>query len=85
MKPQASIHFHIEELVLHGFASGDRHQIGEAVQRELTRLILEQKISRQLRGNKNIERLDAGSFRAAPGKISIGNQIAGAVHQAISQ
>ena len=30
MKPQ-NVELHIEELVLHGFAPGDRHRIGEAV------------------------------------------------------
>jgi len=45
MKPQPDIHLHIEELVLHGFAPGDRHQISEAMQQELTRLISEKNIS----------------------------------------
>jgi hypothetical protein len=39
MKPRPSINLHIEELVLHGFAPGDRHRISEAVEQELTRLI----------------------------------------------
>ena len=85
MKPRSDIHLHIEELVLHGFAPRDRHQISETVQQELTRLISTQNISAYLQRDKNIERMDAGSFRTAPGKISVGNQIAGAVHQAISQ
>ena len=39
-----SVDFHIDELVLHGFASTDRHAIAEAVERELTRLFTEQGI-----------------------------------------
>ena len=35
----ARIELHIEELVLHGFAPGDRRPLGEAVERELTRLL----------------------------------------------
>ena len=38
----ANLNLHIEELVLHGFAPGDRYRIGEAVQQELTRLFAEQ-------------------------------------------
>ena len=37
-----NIELHIEELVLHGFSPRDRDAIGEAVQRELTRLFVEQ-------------------------------------------
>ena len=37
-----NIELHIEELVLHGFEPGDRHRIGEAIERELARLFAEQ-------------------------------------------
>jgi len=33
------VELHIEELVLHGFRSGDRFHIGDALERELVRLL----------------------------------------------
>ena len=41
MKPE-NVELHIEELVLRGFAPGDRYRIGEAVERELAHLFSEQ-------------------------------------------
>ena len=35
------IELHVEELTLHGFNPADRHRIGDAVERELTRLLTE--------------------------------------------
>lgn len=46
MKPD--IHVHIEELLLDGFAPGDRHSIGEAVEQELARLIAERGLNSAL-------------------------------------
>ena len=41
--PQSSlagaIEVHIEQIVLHGYAPGDTHRLGEALQAELTRLV----------------------------------------------
>jgi hypothetical protein len=80
MKPQADIHLQIEELVLHGFAPGDKHAIGEAVERELTRLISEQPLSP--RENISSDRIDVGSFqiKKSAQPTQIGEQIAGAIH-----
>ena len=44
------IELHIEELVLHGFAPGDRHPIGDAVEHELIRLFAEQGLPSLLNG-----------------------------------
>ena len=85
MNSQPAINLHIEELVLHGFAPGERHDIRAAVEQELTRLLTEQNISRPWQRSQEIERVNGGSFRAVPEKHSVGNQIAGAIHQAISQ
>ena len=91
-KPAASnqkseINLHIEELVLHGFAPGDRHRIREAVQQELTRLISEQ--SGFSSASKNITRdhVDGGNFRMtnAAKTTVVGAQIAGAIWGGISQ
>jgi hypothetical protein len=84
---KSEINLHIEELVLHGFAPGDRHRISEAVQQELTRLISEQ--SGFASASKNITRdhVDGGNFRMtnAAKTTVVGTQIAGAIWGGISQ
>jgi hypothetical protein len=62
-----SVRVHVEELVLHGFAPGDRRRIGDAVLHELTRLLTEQGVPPQLARAGETERLDADSFALAPG------------------
>jgi hypothetical protein len=78
MKP--NIELHIEELVLHGFKPGDRHRIGEAVERELTRLLVEQGLP--LVKGTEIARLDCGSFSLAKNSRAerTGSQVAKAVY-----
>ncbi len=72
-----NIEIEIGELVLHGFAPGDRASIGEAVQQELTRLLAEQGLASM---NQPIEvaRVNGGAFDVRPGSKSqtIGAQIA---------
>ncbi|SPE40617.1 conserved hypothetical protein [Candidatus Sulfopaludibacter sp. SbA3] len=82
LKPQA-VELHIEELVLHGFAPGDRLSIGDSVQRELSRLIAERGLHGLAGGSLAIERLDGGAFQVAPGSRpgTIGTQLAGAIHR----
>jgi len=81
MKP-ANIELHIEELVLHGFEPGDRHRIGEAVQRELTRLFGELGAPARLFHDVESRRVDAGSFEVAREMRgeTIGVQVAQAVY-----
>ena len=79
-----SIHLHIGELVLHGFSGGARHAIGDAVQRELTRLFGEGGVPAAMRQPGETARIDAGSFRvgAGSGPDRIGGRIATAVYGA---
>jgi hypothetical protein len=81
MKPY-NIELHIEELVLHGFAPGDRYAIGEAMQRELTRLFAEQGIHPSLSNGYEAERVDGGTFHMQPGTKAgaIGSQVAHTVY-----
>ena len=78
---KSEINLHIEELVLHGFAPGDKLAISEAVERELARLISEQSGFPNLSENTSRDRVEGGNFRMAdPAKpAAIGAQIAGAV------
>ncbi len=88
-RPQGSpaLKLHIEELVLHGFASGDRRRIGAAVERELSRLLTEAGPHTLSLGSLHLGHIDAGSFRIASSADphSIGNQIAGSVFSQLTQ
>lgn len=77
-----NIELHIEELVLHGFAPGDRHEIGAAVERELTRLFAEQGVPVSLANGGEIARLNGGAFSVTRGSKPevIGAQVAQSVY-----
>ena len=82
MKPKPyNVELHIEELVLHGFSPSDRHAIGEAVQRELTRLFAEQGVHASLNRSFEVERVDGGAFNVRSGAKAgaIGTQVAQSV------
>lgn len=65
--PASQITMHIERLVLHGFAPGERAQIGAAVEAELTRLFAEQGLPPGLSEGGTIEQLDGGAFTRPAG------------------
>lgn len=77
MRP-ANIELHIEELVLRGFAPGDRYRIGEALEAELQRLFAEQGAPPSLMQGGEVGHLDGGAFEAprAAGAEAIGVRIA---------
>jgi hypothetical protein len=84
------VELHIEELVLDGFDPRDRHRIGDAVERELKRLVIEHGVPPGLIANSsgwNVDRLNAGEFGVAPGARaeSTGAQVARAVFNRIGQ
>lgn len=81
-KKPYNIELHIEELVLHGFATRDRDAIGAAVQHELTRLCAEQGMHPALSKHYEVEKLDGGSFAMKPGAKAqtIGVQVAQSVY-----
>jgi hypothetical protein len=86
LSPQ-SLEVHIEALVLYGFAPGDRYRIGEAVERELTRLFGEQGVPSSLVRNLEVSGLDGNTFEVVPGSKAavIGTQIARMVYQGLSR
>jgi hypothetical protein len=87
MNERSPIHLHIEELVLHGFPSGDRHRIGEAVQLELARLFTEERTPPALAKSAAIDRLNGGTFQmtSAPKPEATGAQVARAVFGGLKQ
>jgi len=80
MKKQ-NIELNIEELVLDGFAPGDRYRIAAAVERELAALFKEQGAPQSLIRGGEIE-LHGGAFEAARGSKpeAIGARVAQAVY-----
>jgi hypothetical protein len=86
MKPE-NVELHIEELVLRGFAPGDRYRIGEAMERELARLFDEQGVSPSLAQGGEFAHLDGGVFKVASGSKpeAIGAQVAQAVFRGLSR
>jgi hypothetical protein len=78
-----SVELHIEQLVLHGFAPGDRRSIQEAVQIELERLFTERGLPPSLAQSGEHPRMDAGEFRLAAHSRAetVGRQIARTLYE----
>jgi hypothetical protein len=81
------IELHIEELVLHGFEAGDRHQIASEVERELARLLGEAGGIQGPRESLAIERMNGGSFNVKSGARprAAGTQIAQSIYRSLRQ
>lgn len=87
LNTQASMQLRIEELVLHGFAPSDRYAIGNAVERELARLLGEQGAPISLRSETAADEIRGATFNAAHNAKApvIGQQIAQAVYKRFDQ
>ena len=86
MKPK-NIELNIDELVLHGFAPGDRYRIGEAVEQELTRLLGDRGVPQSLERGREIANMDGGAFEVAQGSRPqvVGTQVVKAVYGGLRQ
>ncbi len=82
----AAVELHIDELVLTGFAPGDRFHIRDAVERELTRLLSADRTRSFGSESIAVERVDGGRFQVAPGAKAqtVGGQIAETLYRQIS-
>ena len=80
---QQNIELHIDELFLHGFAPHQVAQIGDALQRELTRLLQEQGLPAGLSVDTDLGRLTAGTVTLQPDFPSnlIGHSLARSVYK----
>lgn len=87
LNTQPSVDLHIEELVLHGFASDDQYAIGDAVERELTQLFAHRGVPGLLRSESATDEIRGASFNVAQNAKPpvIGRQIAQAVYQRFGQ
>ena len=78
------LEIHIEELVLHGFPSGDRHAIAEAFREALANRLAAGAVSPDLAGAP-VNRIDAGMVVIAhPARpAAVGSRVAAAVAAAL--
>jgi hypothetical protein len=81
-----NIRLHIEELALEGFSATERYRIGEAVQQELARLLLEQGLPGAATRGGEAAYLDGGSFELESQSNSrqIGGEIAQAIYKGLN-
>lgn len=82
-----SVELRIEELVLHGFADSERYRIGDAIERELTRLFTEQGAPPTMAQGGEIAQLDGGTFEVKPDPDAetTGVQLAQAIYRGLGQ
>ena len=75
------VEVHIEELVLDGFAPADPHRIGDAVERELFRVLARGDGAGLPLRSQAVDAVDAGEFHVAADASarSIGAQVARSV------
>ena len=80
-----NLELNINELVLHGFAHGDRYLISAAIEQELSRLLAERGAPPLLQNNGDFATLSGGHFQMAPGMKAhaIGAQVAQAVYRGL--
>ncbi len=78
-----SIDLQIDELVLNGFAAADGQAIGDAVQRELARLLVEQGVPSALTRNVEFETLTASAndVRSGANADTTGASLAQAIYR----
>jgi hypothetical protein len=82
-----AVELRIEELVLHGFPAGDRYRIGEALERELARLLTGQGAPPSIAQGGELARLDGGAFELQPDADAetIGAQLAIAIYEGLNR
>jgi hypothetical protein len=80
-----NVELHIEELVLHGFAPGDRQAITAAIEAELGRLLAIEGLPASFEGGASIGTLDAGSFEAGASErpSALGARVGRSVYQSL--
>jgi hypothetical protein len=77
----------IGELVLHGFAAADRYRIGDAIERELARLLVERGLPEALRRSVASGRVTAPpiSVRRGASALRTGTDVARAVYASLAR
>ena len=80
MKP-ARIRLHIDELVVHGMAVGDRDALADAIRSELARLLTTEAVPAALTRTRQIPALNAGTVQVPSlHPQPLGTKVAQAIH-----
>ncbi len=75
------IRLHIDELILHGFAPGERHRIADALQSRLSELLADENGLDQRVKSTTVSRADAGAIHVrGTAPDAVGEQLALALH-----
>ncbi len=82
-----NVELRIEELVLYGFPPGDHRRIGDAAQRELSRLFTEKGVPPSLSRGGETPRLEAGAFEINPGlgADAVGARLARSLYEGMAR
>src|SRR5207237_996932 len=80
-----SVDLQMEELVLDGWAPGERYRVADAIERELTRLFTERGAPSTISRGGAIDRVDCGTLEIVPGSSveQIGVQLAKAIYAGV--
>lgn len=83
----SAVELHIDELVLNGFDPVHRHQVGDAIERELTRLFSEAEISSAITRGLETQHIDGGTLEMEPklGATDIGKRVARAIYGGLNR
>jgi hypothetical protein len=79
------VEIRIEELVLHGFAPGDRHRIARAVQRELARRFRQGGVPESASDSSALASIEAGAIHIPQGVApwTAGTRIGAAIYRGL--
>ena len=82
-----SVEVHIDELVLHGFEPAQRYTIGDAIERELTRLFTDHGAPMAITHDVDIAHLNGGAIDVKPGSNgeTAGIQLARIIYGGLGQ
>jgi hypothetical protein len=82
-----NIELHIEKLALYGFSPHDRHRIGKAVERKLTRMLTEQGMPTSLSHGGELPHINGSTFNTATNTNAgtIGTQIAQSIYSGLNK
>jgi hypothetical protein len=82
-----NIEVYIDRLVLTGFSYGDRQQIADSIQHELTRILAEKGLPSLAAHESHVLRVDGGAFQVVPNykPITIGTMAAQAVYKGMNR
>jgi hypothetical protein len=87
MRTGHAVELHIEELILQGFVPAERARIGEALERELARLLAEEGLPGTVSRAGEISHMNGGTVTVLPGgkAEAVGAKVARAVYEGMSQ